>query len=372
MSVRWRLPVLATAGVGLVAGLYAGLLLLGVAVPAPPVPVEEVHGPLMVLGFVGTLVALERAVALGARWALLAPACAGLGGLGLVLTGPSLPAKALLMAGSVALLGIYRALWRRQQSAALVAQATGAFAWYAATLLWLAGYRVAETVPWLAVFVVATIAGERLELARIAPVDRHTERWFLAAVASLLAGATAATLWPAPGGHLFGAGVLAVVAWLVRFDIARRTIGGAGLPRYVAVGLLAGYAWLVLAGLLWTGMPTTVDGARYDAVVHAVFLGFVMSMIFVHAPVILPAVLRRPLPYHGVLYAPLVALHASLLVRVGLGDALGLEPVWRWAGVANVAAVLGFAACAVALSSTARGAAARPMAAAPVTVAVPP
>jgi hypothetical protein len=75
-----------------------------------------------------------------------------------------------------------------------------------------------------------------------------------------------------------------------------------------------------------------------------------MSMIFVHAPVILPAVLRRPLPYHPVLYAPLALLHGSLLLRVALGDGLGVTWVWRWSGVLNVVSVLGFAACAVALA----------------------
>jgi hypothetical protein len=84
---------------------------------------------------------------------------------------------------------------------------------------------------------------------------------------------------------------------------------------------------------------------------HAVFLGFTMSMIFVHAPVILPAVLRRPLPYHPALYAPLALLHVSLLARVALGDGIGWALAWRWSGVANIVAVLGFATCAVVLVS---------------------
>ena len=207
-----RLPVLAAGGCALLAGLYGALLLLGTPVPAPPVPLEAVHGPLMVLGFAGTLIALERAVALGARWALLAPGCSGLGGLTLLVTGPTLAGKALLMTASVVLLGVYRALWRRQPGVALLAQAAGAFAWYAATLLWLAGFAVADIVPWLAVFVVATIAGERLELAHVALLDGRAERWFLAALAALTAGAAAATVRPAGGTQLFGAGLLSVVA----------------------------------------------------------------------------------------------------------------------------------------------------------------
>src|SRR5690606_9183717 len=124
----------------------------------------DVHGPVMVLGFVGTLVALERAVALAERWGLAAPACSGLGALTLIVAGPVLAGKLLLAFGGATLLCVYWALWRRGPGAALLAQAAGAFAWYAATLLWLAGWSVPELAPWLACFVIATIAGERLEL----------------------------------------------------------------------------------------------------------------------------------------------------------------------------------------------------------------
>jgi hypothetical protein len=342
-------PLLAAGGLSLVAGLYAGLSLLGFGLPLPRPALADVHGPVMVLGFVGTLVALERAVALGARWAFAAPACSGAGGLVLVVTGPSLAGKLLLATAGVLLLGVYRWLWHRQPGVALLAQAAGAFAWYAATLLWLAGLSVPALVPWLATFVVATIAGERLELAHIGLTGPTGERWFLAALAVVVGGATAATVWPEVGMRLYGAGLLATVAWLLVFDVARHTVRARGLPRYVAVGLLTGYAWLGLAGLLLAGAGHAPAGPRYDATLHAVFLGFTMSMVFAHAPVILPAVLRRPLPYRPLLYAPLALLHASLLVRVGLGDGLGLEAVWRWAGAANVVAVLGFAGCAATL-----------------------
>jgi hypothetical protein len=346
VAVRWRIPLLGAGGLALTSGLYAALLLLGFDLPAPRPALADVHGPVMVMGFAGTLIALERAVALGTRWALAAPACSGAGGLVLVVAGPVLPGKLLLAAGGVGLLGVYRALWRRQPGAALLAQATGAFAWYAAALLWLAGLPIPDRAPWLATFLVATIAGERLELAHIAITGRSAPRWFLVALTALLGGATAVTVWPQAGAHLFGAGLLAIVAWLAVFDVARRTIRGGGLPRYVAAGLLAGYAWLALAGLLWAGGGRTIAGPRYDATLHAVFLGFTMSMIFVHAPVILPAVLRRPLPYRPVLYAPLALLHVSLLVRVVVGDGVGVLPVWRWAGAGNVAAVVAFLGCA--------------------------
>src|SRR5690606_14049748 len=138
--------------------------------------------------------------------------------------------------------------------------------------------------------------------------------------------------------RLWGVALLGTVATAASSDVARRFVRGTGLPRFAATGILTGYGWLALAGLLWTGGGTVWAGATYDAVVHAVFLGFTISMIFVHAPVILPAVLRRPLPYHPVLYAPLALLHLSLVARLGLGDLAGSAQAWIAGGVANAVA----------------------------------
>lgn len=364
VPVRLRLPLLAAGGLALLGGLYAALVRLELPVPDPTGRTGDTHGAVMVLGFVGTLVALERAVALAARWGLLAPLCSALGALVLLAGGPALIGYVLLAAGGVGLLAVYAVIWRRQASAALLTQAAGAFCWYAATLLWLGGFPISQTIAWLAGFAVLTIAGERLELAHVGLLGRASddtasgaraaERWLLAAVAALLAGAAASVLWPGSGYHLYGLALLGLVAWLAVFDVARRTVRGRGLPRFVAVGLLAGYGWLALAGALWAGGGTTTDGPRYDATLHAVFLGFTISMIVVHAPVILPAVLRRPLPYHPVLYAPLALLHLSLLARVGLGDPTGWTALWRWSGVANEVAVVAFFGCAAVLVARGR------------------
>jgi hypothetical protein len=145
---------------------------LGTAVPEPTGGIGAAHGPVMMLGFVGTLVALERAVALGARWALLAPACSALGALMLLAGAPALAGRLLLSAAGIALLGVYTGLWRRQATLAVLAQAAGAASWYAATLLWLGGFPIDATVPWLAGFVVLTIAGERGSWRTPGPVRR--------------------------------------------------------------------------------------------------------------------------------------------------------------------------------------------------------
>ncbi|WP_208605926.1 hypothetical protein [Streptomyces albus] len=345
-----RAVLLLPAGLALLLGLDAALMLLDLPAPLTADRLPEVHGMLLVLGFAGTLVALERAVALGSRWAYLSPACLGAGGLLLVAPVDLRAGRLLLVAGTALLLALYARFWRRQPGAALLAQGAGAVAALGAALLWLGGLDVPRLLPWLAAFLVLTIAGERLELARVALLAPRTEDAFLAAATAVLAGAVVTLLWPGAGSALLGLALLALVGWLTAHDVARRMLRSSGLPRFSAACLLAGYAWLGLAGALWLVGGPVAEGPRYDAVVHAVFLGFVLSMIMAHAPVILPAVLRRPLPYHRVLAGPAWLLHLSLALRVLIGDLRGSEAAWRLGGALNITAVLLFVATAATLS----------------------
>ena len=72
-----RLIFLIPAGVALLAGLDAGLLLLGLPAPVTTERLPDAHGMVMVLGFVGTVIALERAVALRRAAGFAAPALLG-------------------------------------------------------------------------------------------------------------------------------------------------------------------------------------------------------------------------------------------------------------------------------------------------------
>jgi hypothetical protein len=351
MNLR-RLGLLLPAGLALLAGLDAALLLLGLPAPVSTSRLPQVHGMVLVLGFVGTLIALERAVALGRRAGYAAPALLGAAGVALVSPAPLLVGKVALVLGTVGLVAVYVPLWRRQRDDAVVVQALGAVLAVGAALLWLGGVPVPALLPWLAGFVVLTIGAERLELSRVA-LPRGGDDAFLGWAAGVVLGVTATLLWPAIGYPMLGVALLGLVWWLVGHDVARRTIRAGGLARFMAGCLLAGYAWLAVAALVWLLAGAALEGPRYDTVVHAVFLGFTLSMIMAHAPVILPAVLRRPLPYRPAMIAPAVLLHASLALRVGWGDARQVELAWQVGGVLNILAVLSF--LLVAVVSTALG-----------------
>ena len=80
-------------------------------------------------------------------------------------------------------------------------------------------------------------------------------------------------------------------------------------------------------------------GPYYDAELHTVLIGFAFSMIFGHAPIILPAVLRVTMIYWSALYVPLALLHAGLVLRVA-GDLTLNLPLRAWGGMLNVVAIL--------------------------------
>ncbi len=88
------------------------------------------------------------------------------------------------------------------------------------------------------------------------------------------------------------------------------------------------------------------EGALYDVVIHAVMLGFAISMVMAHAPIILPAVLKRPLPYRTAMWIPLVLMHVGLAVRIFAGDFAGLRTLWQVGSITNIVALLLFFAIA--------------------------
>lgn len=81
----------------------------------------------------------------------------------------------------------------------------------------------------------------------------------------------------------------------------------------------------------------------YDAILHALFLGFVFSMIFGHAPVIVSAVLNLPITYKQRFYVHLALIHLTLILRI-LGDLCGWAVGREAGGFLNVLVILLFLA----------------------------
>ena len=341
LSPPWRVPLLVLGFVGLVVGSGAGLARLGWTMPDAAAAAAGLHGPLMICGFFGVVISLERAVAIGRLWAYLGALLAGLG-TAAALHDALAATPWLWLAASVLLLAASLDIVRRQRALFTATMALGAACWCVGNALWAAGWPVHRVAAWWLAFLILTIAGERLELSRLMPPSSTARAVFAALLVLILAGLL--------GGHrtegsiAFGAGLLGLAAWLFRQDIARRTVRQRGLTRFIAVCLLSGYVWLAVGGALIVAAGAPAPGTpAYDAALHALALGFVFSMVFGHAPIIFPAVLRVAVPYHAYFYAPLVLLHASLLVRLG-GDALASSAALRAGGALHAVALAAFIA----------------------------
>jgi hypothetical protein len=68
--------------------------------------------------------------------------------------------------------------------------------------------------------------------------------------------------------------------WFLSNDLARRNLRHPEpLTRYIARCLYAGFTWLVAGGAMMLLIGAQTAGPYYDALLHIIFVGFVMSMI---------------------------------------------------------------------------------------------
>src|SRR5512147_2759723 len=152
LGPRARVPLLALGFVALVAGTLGGLVRLGVAVPAPAAGIAW-HGALMASAFFGTLIALERAVAIGERWAYAAPAATGIGGV-LLVAGEPRAAFTLYVLGAAVFALASASIWLRHRALHTGVLALGALGLLAANLALALGRPLEAVAPsWIAFFV---------------------------------------------------------------------------------------------------------------------------------------------------------------------------------------------------------------------------
>jgi hypothetical protein len=343
---RLRFVPLAIGALAMALGFWTGLQRLGLPLPGA-MDLGTFHGALMIAGFLGTVIGLERAVAVGRWWAYAAPVASAIGALALIAGAPLLAALAFLTASGV-LLAASIDIALRQLALFTIVLATAAACWAAGTFSWLIGSPMPAVVGWWLDFLILTIAAERLELGRLVRLSSASQTVFAVLMLLLVGGAARGEL-AGEWAPVTSAGLIGLAAWLLRNDLARRTIRQAGLPRFSAVAILAGHGWLGVAGVVLAMAPLGAAAFSYDAAVHAITIGFVLSMVFGHAPIILPAVTGLRIHYSALAYAPLALLHASVALRVG-SDVFAWIDLRIVSGIATVLALLGYAATLAAKS----------------------
>ena len=171
-------------------------------------------------------------------------------------------------------------------------------------------------------FPILTILGERVELTRfVAPSISSLARygiWILAVAFALI---LIQTLFPLVAYRpLMLTWVLLLLAVAIPLAWGERRLMTRGekiLHRYLGVHLMAAYGWLflgIIALLVIVFKGQTVS--LMDAATHSLAIGFIGSMILAHAPIILPAILGRPLIEERLNRLPLWLLTTGNFFRV--------------------------------------------------------
>ena len=347
MSKKPLILFILSAGAAMLAALWAGLIRLGWTLPVLSTNLASAHGPLMVSGFLGTLVTLERAVALRKRWMYAAPALTGGGSLALLAFPENGLGYILLTLGSLLGVGILVEIVRRETQLHSLTMLVGSVSWFLGNLAWSLGQPIFQVVWTWQAFLVLTIAGERLELSRVLRPTRMVKALFVAAGFIYLLGVGTAQFNLEWGARAGGLGMILLAAWLIKYDLALRNLRHRiPLTRYIATCLSIGFVWLGVSGLLNLYAGATNGGPLYDAALHGVFVGFVISMIFGHAPIIFPAILGVPIQYKEIFYLHLALLHVSLFIRLA-GDLAGSLAARQWGGLLNEAALILFVAMTI-------------------------
>lgn len=336
-----RLPLLFMATLSLLLGLGGGLARFGWPLPILPHAAATHHGLIMIAGFLGTLISLERAVGSTHRWSYVAPVLTGIGTLVGVAIGSLTLTAPILLAGAV-VMALHQILHAYEHpSASTRTFALGAICLAIGCALTIRGH--SAIVLWWILFLALAITAERLELSKILAPPRYAKLLFTLLITVLLFGAALTTLEISHGTRIAGAALLGLAAWLARFDLALKSIRRAGLARFISITLLSGFFWLGLSGTLLLLFANGASYAIYDATLHSFFLGFVFSMIFAHAPIIFPTVLGLPIVFRNRFYAHMTLLHLGVLARIA-SDIAGFQAGQRWSALVNALCILLFLA----------------------------
>ncbi|MEM2095195.1 MAG: hypothetical protein QW777_07540 [Candidatus Caldarchaeum sp.] len=330
MNSRHGRLLLPPSFICLALSLAGGLSRMGVVQP-PSQQIVLYHGPLLVVGFLAALIAAERAITLNNVFMHVASGFFSCGGLLLVFSSDFLTAVLWLGGGlSFALWALWMIIKFRKNFSNLFFAAASILLLTGNTFFVLDYPTTYYVFAWVGFFI-TFIVGERMDMLKIAKASRLTYLTASLSIPLLFTGlALAEKLF-------FAAAFTTLLITAVKHDVALKFLGRKGFGRYLALGLTIAYAWLAVAALVWATSSST------DAMLHSIFLGFVGSMVFAHAPIIFPAIMKISHFYTPILYIPFTLLQLSTLARVASAYTIQLG-LWSLSGLLTVTAVACFIA----------------------------
>ncbi|WP_420318578.1 hypothetical protein [Ekhidna sp.] len=312
----------------LILGLFTGLSRFGLI----NFPLSFHHGVLMLNGFAGGVITVERLLSnRNDRWfltGLILLVC----GLTLYLLGFEF--GLLLVAGNIAILFLKESLVlieKRSQNG--IYQLIGLLSWFIGNLRFYQNGFYPAAVPFWIVFILMLIVGTRL--SKMGKED---------VISLVLSLALFFSFWLGFHGYgqtIYGIGLALLSIRLVYLELKSSTKH--------RLGIVISYTWLLMTGV--SSLISDHILYSYDLVIHAFFLGFFFSMIFINAP---DALLKKlgleelkTFPNFWVIF-----LSIGLIARLIIGDIFQIQLARNIGGILNLLAIILYA---VSLLFQARG-----------------
>ena len=157
----------------LLTGMLAGLIRMGWEFPVSTMAIH--HGAIMVGGFLGTLILLEKVIPLKKKLLFAFPI---INALSLLMIVPGLYHLGLffLIIGSMGLLLVFLLYFRRQPTdLSMMFMIAGACCQIVGHTMLITKQFYPVTFPWRMGFILFIIVGERLELSKFLPVTRQNK-----------------------------------------------------------------------------------------------------------------------------------------------------------------------------------------------------
>lgn len=294
----------------LLSAIWSGWIRIGWNFPITNLAAQ--HGGLMVNSFLASLIFLERAVVFRNKLVIALPLFNALSIVAFAVGSPGIAQLLfILCSGGFSVICFYF-IYQYKESHYFIFL-VGAVCLLTGNIIFYRTNFYPSAVTWWMGFLLFTIVAERLELSRFLKLTdfKRYLLWFclgLVLVALVLS-------FHLQGNIVFAIAIAMTAVWLLKYDMARHSIKANGQHRYSGLLLIVGYVWLVIMSVLLLFQQRLTFG--YDAVLHSFFIGFIFSMVFSHAVIILPAVTKLPVKlYRPILYVWFALLQASLFVRI--------------------------------------------------------
>lgn len=330
-----RLPIVFLAMFCLLCGLWSGLHRIGWNLNISSITAH--HGAIMVGGFLGTLISLEKIIPLKKKFLYLIPVTSASSVLFFLIDQPK-TAIYLLIISSASLVLIFLHYFLNQRKTIYILMLLGAIFWLVGNILLLTKFFYALAFPWWTAFTLFVIVAERLEIMIFLPVSQLSKRILVMFLIIFVVGALLS--FHSLGNLVCGLSLTGISIWLLKNDLISINLKKQNVQKFVAITLLCGYVALLLSGIFFFSLSD--QWLTYDAIVHSFFLGFVFSMIFAHGPMILPGILGiSTKPFHKILYLWTILLQSSWLIRVFSDITLDLDGR-KISGLFSATAILGY------------------------------